>query len=508
MTTRGPHRRIAAQDGLWLDLDRPDNRMSIVSVLWTATPIEPANLRRVIADRLVGRYPVYSQRPVTNNGLVGSPYWETDPDFDLDRHVVVDRLPNPGTKSELQDFAAAQRGRAFDFRHPLWSAHLLQGYGQGSAVVLRSHHAMADGIRLTQVMFSLFDPLGAQASAPPKVGGAGPHRPEPVHPSARLTAAGLRVVDDVGARLRTTASRVGPAAEMAVALPVLGAATATAAVGAVADSLASVLPADGRRLTDSAAASAMTFWHSAGSAWKLLAAAPVEDIWPGGPGVEKTAVWGDPVPLASVKRISQATGTTVNDVCVALVTGAVGRYLSGTGAEAQDVPWMIPVSLEAFDADLPETLGNHFSLVLASLPSTGRSFRERLAQVHKRVARIRDSYQPVLTFGLQQVISQTPASVAAGMTRYFADKAIGVLTNVPGPRAPMALAGARVDGVVGWAPCSGKQALTVCVFSYADQVFFGFGSDRRMIPDPERLVMALDAEVAAVKMTSQEVLGQ
>lgn len=60
----------------------------------------------------------------------------------------------------------------------------------------------------------------------------------------------------------------------------------------------------------------------------------------------------------------------------------------------------------------------------------------------------------------------------------------------------MVLAGARVEGVVGWAPCSGRQTITVCVFSYAGRVSFGFGTDRAILPDPERLVAALEAEVA------------
>ncbi|MFD8496377.1 WS/DGAT domain-containing protein [Amycolatopsis sp. NPDC059657] len=490
---RGPHRHMTAQDSFWLDLDRPENRMAITSVLWTATPIDPDRLRTVIAERLLGRYPVYSQHPV-RDGMPGSAGWRTDTDFDLARHVIVDKLPEPGTRHELQDFVAAQRSRPFDLTHPLWSAHLLQGYGEGSALVLRSHHAMADGIRLTQVMFSLFDLIGTETT-PPKVGGAGPRRAEQVQPAARLTAAALRAVGDLGGRLREIARRAGPFAEAAVALPVLGASAAVAAAGA----LATAVPTTPRQVTDAVSTSAMTLWNSVRSVVKLAGSPAVAGMWIAEPGIEKTAVWGDAIPLEVVKRISAETGTTVNDVCVTLVTGAVGRYLAERGAELPDLAWMIPVSLEAFDAELPTTLGNHFSLVLAQLPSYGRGFRERLAKTHRRIARIRDSYEPILTHGIQQALSQSPAPLAAGVSRYFADKAIGVLTNVPGPPVPMEIAGARVVGVVGWAPCSGSQAITVCVFSYAGDVFFGFGTDRRSIPDPERLISALDAEIQSAR---------
>ena len=68
----------------------------------------------------------------------------------------------------------------------------------------------------------------------------------------------------------------------------------------------------------------------------------------------------------------------------------------------------------------------------------------------------------------------------------------------------MTLAGAVVDGVVGWAPSSGPQTMTVCIFSYAGTVTVGFGTDRSVVPDPERLVAAFDAEVSAAVATRVE----
>ncbi|HET8641452.1 MAG TPA: WS/DGAT domain-containing protein, partial [Pseudonocardiaceae bacterium] len=97
-----------------------------------------------------------------------------------------------------------------------------------------------------------------------------------------------------------------------------------------------------------------------------------------------------------------------------------------------------------------------------------------------------------------------PAPLATRISRFFTEKSVGVLTNVPGPRVPMTLAGARVEGVVGWAPCSGRQTITISIFSYAGQVSFGFGTDRAVLPDPQRLVAALEAEVdAAVAATGE-----
>jgi len=494
----GPHRHVPAQDSLWLHLDRPENLMVVTSVLWTRTPVDPVRLRSLVSDRLLGRYPVYLQKAVRHGGEFG---WETDPGFDLARHLVVRDLPAPGDRAALEEFVAARRSTPLDPDRPLWMIELLRGYGGGSALVCRTHHAMADGIRLTQVLFSLLDPADGEAASPhAKVGGAAPHREPVARPVVRLGAAVLRALGDTSARVQRRAARVHPLLESAVALPALAVTAAAGATGAVAGFVSSALSGAPRRVVDTAAGAVTTVWHSATGAGELLGPSTASGLWDGEPGVEKTAAWGDPFPLAELARIGHETGTTVNDVCTALIAGALDRYFTAHGAARpgpSEVGWLIPVSLSSFDDELPATLGNHFSLVLARLPLGRRIFAERLAEVHRRVARLRDSFEPALTFGVQYAIARSPAPLGLALSRYFSGKAVGVLTNVPGPRAPMTLAGAPVDGIVGWAPCGGRQAITICVFSYAGQVRFGFGTDRKLIPDPEALVAGLAAEFAA-----------
>ena len=97
--------------------------------------------------------------------------------------------------------------------------------------------------------------------------------------------------------------------------------------------------------------------------------------------------------------------------------------------------------------------------------------------------RIKASDEALLTFGVQKGISQAPRPVATALTNFFANKAVGVLTNVPGPRQAMTLAGTQVEGVMGWAPCSGDQPMTICIFTYNDRVAVGFGTDATLVPD-------------------------
>ena len=81
---------------------------------------------------------------------------------------------------------------------------------------------------------------------------------------------------------------------------------------------------------------------------------------------------------------------------------------------------------------------------------------------------------------------------------FFTQKASAVVTNVPGPRETVYLAGTPVRGVLVWAPCSGSIGMTVSIFSYAGEVTVGFMVDTALLPDPQPLVRAFDAELRAV----------
>ena len=182
-------RAMSPHDSLWLELDRPSNLITITSLMWTATPIDPDRLRAVLRDRLLVRYPVFRQRPELRSGPLRSGTWVDDEDFDLDRHLVVGTVPAPGDRAALQAFIGAERATVLDPAHPLWRVHLLQNYRGGSALVQRYHHSLADGIRLTQVMLRMLDPVDdGDPGLSARVGRRTPvttARPEPAGPGAQ-----------------------------------------------------------------------------------------------------------------------------------------------------------------------------------------------------------------------------------------------------------------------------------------------------------------------------------
>lgn len=438
-------RTIDPVDTIWLNMDRADNLMVIESLMMTAGRLDPARLVELFEERVLSRYPVFRQRPVAAGLPWQLPRWEDDPDFDVQRHVLVDELPSPGDDRALQEFIAGHLDRRLPRDRPLWEVHVLQGYGEGTAVYSRLHHSLADGIALTKVLLSLADADAAGTLVPAD--------DLPGHHHGLL---------DVGSRL---AGRLAtPRRALATARQAASLTLSTTAVGA-----------------------------------KLLLAPEPDSPVSGRPGPAKRAVWGAPVPLADIKETAHRTGTTVNDVVVAALAGALTTYQQEHGGDPVDVPTMVPVNLRPDDEPLPEELGNRFALVLLTLPSGLRTPFERLAETSRRMTAIKTSPEAWLTFGIIRGIGRTGPVVERRLVDFFANKATGVTTNVPGPRTPCFLAGERVVAMMGWAPESGRQTLGTCIFSYDGRLHVGFKVDTATIADPETLVAAFDAELEALR---------
>jgi hypothetical protein len=146
---------------------------------------------------------------------------------------------------------------------------------------------------------------------------------------------------------------------------------------------------------------------------------------------------------------------------------------------------MVPVNLRPLER--AHELGNRFGLVPLVLPIGIANPVERVFAVRARMQALKGSYQPVLAFGLLAVAGLLIKPVQAALLDLFARKATAVMTNVPGPREPLRVTGARLDDVLVWAPSSGSLGLSVSIFSYAGHVTIGFLVNRRLTDDPQPL---------------------
>lgn len=443
---------MAHADAAWLRMDRPTNLMIITSALWFDQPLDEERLTATILSRLVERYPRFRQR--VREG-VGGARWEDDPDFDVRLHLHHLALPAPGDREALARVVGDLMAEPLDRSRPLWAIHLLDGYaGEGCALVVRMHHAIADGIALARVMLELADaPGGAAAPVAP----LGPeHQPRvrlPFEAAAREAAGVVRLAARETARTLRHPLHLGELAREGVA---------------DAQALSRFLLAPTERT------------H------------PLHDEL----GAVQRVAWSRPVPLTLVKALGHDQGATINDVLVACIAGAVRRHLERAGMPLDDVHAMVPFNLRPLDEPLPRDLGNRFGLVLLDLPVATGDARVRLRRAAGRMRKIKHSREGAVSYGILGAMGHAPTAVEALAVDVFSSKATMVLTNVPGPREPVTLAGVPLRGVLVWAPCSGAVGMSVSIFSYAGEVTVGFMVNGRLVEDPQTLVADFEATLA------------
>ncbi len=465
---------MPSADAAWLRMDRAENLMVITSVLWFEAPLPLEPLRAVLRERLVDRFPRFTQR-VVDGGTLGGVHWEDDPAFDLDLHLHHVALPAPGGRAELQELVADLMAAPLDRSRPLWHVHVVDGYDGGGAMVTRMHHCIADGIALARVMLSLTDPA----------------------PSVPATAIDLDDHDHDGDHglLRRILSPPAPLA------PALDAGRAVA--GTLAHEGLETLrhPRHAGKLAADAAAVARSL------AKELTLPSDPRGPLRGELHPGERVAWCRPISLADVKRIAHAHDATVNDVLVSAVTGGLRRWMveqpnlvdgGAAGDVTKEIHAMVPFNLRPLDEPLPRELGNRFGLVLLALPLPEADPVARLHEVHRRMRQIKDSPEGAVSYGVLTAMGISPPAVETQLIDLFSAKASLVLTNVPGPRAPVYLAGTQLRGVLVWAPCAGSVSTSVSIFSYDGQVTVGFMVDAGLVPDPAAIVAAVDDELAAL----------
>lgn len=487
---------LSAQDELWLNMDRPNNLMVIDSLTWLHDEPDWDRVRATIIERLIDNYPVFRCRP---HAIKGRAHWVRDEQFRLSRHVRKVRLRADADEQQVRAHISRRRSKPFDPDHPLWVVDVMYGVRRpdgttGAAVLLRVHHAIADGIRLTELALGLCDPLdeAAENTIGAKVG-RGHSGANPLTSTLRAGRGSLsRVGDSVTTVVREVRDPVAATSRAAGSVFELLSAAATEAAGVVtrpsrtvelASYVAGLAPG-GTQTVNTVTETANMFLDRSARHVRSLS-----------PGIDKDAVWSAPIPLDDIKRIGRSTGSTVNDVLLGAVAGMLRDYLIEHGEEPHDIGWLMPISVLPYGQGLPETLGNHFALVKLVLPVGVSEPVDRLREVHRRTDRIKNSQETLLTFTAQRVVAQSPERLSVALTNYFANLTIGVLTNVPGPRGQVTFAGSRVDAMLGWAPSSGDQPLTICIYSYAGQVYIGFAADRTLIPDVDRMVELTRAQI-------------
>jgi diacylglycerol O-acyltransferase len=255
--------------------------------------------------------------------------------------------------------------------------------------------------------------------------------------------------------------------------------------------------ADPHRLLDLAGAALAD-----GSALAKLALMPADHqtALRGTAGVQKRVVWSAPIPLDRIRDAGHRVDATVNDLLLAAVAGALRAHLVHRRSPVHDIRAIVPFNLRPADAPLPADLGNKFGLVYLPLPLTVPRRDDRLREMSRRMTAIKKSAEGLVSYGVLELVGMAPAAVENVAIDVFASKGSGVMTNVPGPRHLVTLAGKPVRGTIGWGPTSGELGLGVALFSYAGAVTIGLCVDVGLVPDAAALLEDILTELDALML--------
>ena len=451
--------RMSRVDSAWLRMDNDVNLMMIVGVWILSSAVRHEDLVQRLSDKLL-QYRRFRQKVVPD---AWGAMWVDDEHFDIHRHVLRERLPRRRGQSARQALQARCGELAMlplDPAHPLWSFHLVEDYEGGSAILVRIHHCIADGIALMSVTMSVTD------------GGADPPRRRPrardeeadwladavLKPLTDLTVKAIGMYGD--GIVRSVEALANPQQQLLGSLEM-----ARGAYQVVSDVAALAwMPDDSR-----------TRLKGRGSGRKRVA-------------------WNEPLPLDDVKAIGRGLGCSVNDVLLTCVAGAIGQYLRDHGDDptGQEIRAMVPVNLRPLDQAWQ--LGNRFGLAPLVLPIGIRNPVERLYAVRRRMNELKGSYQPLLAFAVLSVAGLMVQPVQDAVLNLFARKATAVMTNVPGSPQPLEFCGSTIRQSIFWVPASGDIGLGVSILSYAGGVQFGLIADAALCPDPQAIIDRFEPE--------------
>ncbi len=446
---------MASIDAAWLAMEDPTNLMVVTGVLALAGPVDRKRLH-LLLDRRLKPFGRFHQRVVRPRSRGKLPHWEVDQHFEIENHVTHVKLPAPGGDKALRDMVSDLMSVSLDFSKPLWHIHAIEGYGGGSVILARVHHSIADGIALVRVVLSLTDesPNPRPKRAPNEGAAAGFRLPLDWLPAAigRGMAGGRELI--------TKPSRALDIAR-------------TGAQGAYRIGRLVLLPPD------------------------------PPTVFKGGLGRSKRAAWSEPVPLDDFKAIGKAFGATVNDVLVATATGALRRYIEKRGERTAGIAIRASVPVNLRPADQAHQMGNAFGLVFLTLPIGIADPARRLRAIKKEMDELKGSPEALVSFGVLSLMGLAPVEVEQLGLRFFGSKATAVLTNVPGPRKPLYMAGRKIDKVMFWVPQSGHLGLGISILSYAGAVMLGVATDAGLVPDPERIVDGFKVEFEALRKAAR-----
>jgi diacylglycerol O-acyltransferase len=450
--------RLTAIDASFLHQEGPTSHMHVGGLTLIEGPAPPYT---ELLDALRGRLhlvPRYRQKLSVPPAGTGRPLWVDDPSFSIEYHVRHTALPKPGDEPQLLRLAGRIFSQQLDRSKPLWEIWMVEGLKDGGfALISKTHHALVDGIAGVDIAQVVFD-LGP---VPTEV----PHPDEAWQPAPEPSSAGVLAHGAVG-MVKTGVRTAASAASLALR-PLEAARSARVAVEGLGEIV-----------------------------WAGMNPAPPTPLNVEiGPHRRFAIVRNE---LADFKAIKNAFGGTVNDVVLAVVSGALREWLHSRGVrtEGLELRALVPVSIRT--ADQRGTGGNRIAVMRGPLPVYIEDPIARLQTVKAAMDGLKESKQAVGAEVLTGAQNFAPPTILAQASRLnFSTRLFNlIVTNVPGPQFPLYVRGREVLDVFPVAFLPKNHALAIAIMSYNGRMNFGLLGDYDALPDIDVITEGIQESLA------------
>jgi len=456
--------RLTPADALFLHLEDDHTHMHVASCTIFEGSVDYQEAIEEVRRRL-HLVPRFRQKLASVPLGAGRPVWVDDQHFNIEYHLRHTALPAPGSEEQLKNLAGRIMSQQLDRTKPLWEIWLVDKLaGERFAMISKTHHCLVDGVSGADITAVLLD----LAPEPPDLR-AEPWTPEPEPTHAKLVADAVR-------------ERMTEPLE-------------------IARGVRRILRAP-RRIAKTGA----EFLEAMGAlAWAGLNPAPKTALnVPIGPHRRVEFVRSS---LADFKTIKSALGGTVNDVVLAVVSGALRRFLEHRAIDVRglELKAMVPVSTRSESEQ--GALGNRVTSMAAPLPIYEEEPMLRLAIVREAMKDVKSSKQAVGAEMVMQLSGFAPPTILGQAARLQAQQRFVnlLVTNVPGPQFPLYTQGHKLIDLFPMAPLGANQALNIAVMSYDGQLGFGLVADFDAIPDLGVIAEGLEKSIAELLQAAEEV---
>ncbi len=451
--------RLTSIDAAFLAQEKEGSHMHVGAVMiFEGPPPERDAFTEQILSRL-HLVPRYRQKLAFPRFEMGRPLWIDDPNFNVAYHVRHTALPRPGSIEQLRLLSGRIFSQRLDRTKPLWEIWLIEGLEDNRfALINKTHHALVDGVSgvdITTVLFDL-DRTPADVGTEPDA-----WLPSPQPSDADIAAKGVRDLAGTALGLIERGLRAARNPRHVVD-----------EVRVAADGASEIL---------------------AGTLGKAAPDSPLNTPI----GAYRRVLWVG-AELADLKEIKNGLGGTVNDVFLAVVSGALSRWLRSRGVriEGLELRGAVPVSVRSEDER--GELGNKITIMVGPLPTYAEDPRQRMRIVTAAMKDLKESHQALGAEAIARLEEFAPPTLFAQASRlHFSTRLYNLLvTNVPGPQFPLYMLGRELEDFIPVAFLAPNQALAVAIVSYDGAVKIGLIADYDAMPDIELLGGLVEDSIA------------